>query len=100
VSGAAPQWLDGGGGRARAAGEAGKAGGGAAVGRGEAALEVGGGPDGWAPPVSRRKREKAGALVERAVWAGGELGRGWQKKGGGGEVGRGVGLGRRWNWVR
>jgi hypothetical protein len=53
-----------------AAGEAGKAGGGAAVGRGEAALEVGDGPDGWAPSVRERRREEcwaAGAELGRAV---------------------------------
>jgi hypothetical protein len=44
------------------------------------------GADGWVPPVSRRKREKAGALVERAAWAGsGELGRGRKKRGGRGK---------------
>jgi hypothetical protein len=45
----------------RAAGEAGKAGGGAAVGRGEVALEVGDGPDGWAPSVGEREGERKGS---------------------------------------
>jgi hypothetical protein len=46
-------------------------------------------PDRWAPPVSRRKREKAGALVERAAWAVSGCGpRLKKRKEGEGEVGR------------
>jgi hypothetical protein len=51
-------------------------------------------PDRWAPPVSWRKREKAGALVERDAWAVSGCGpRLDNERRGGGELGRGVGLG-------
>jgi hypothetical protein len=46
-------------------------------------------PNRWGPPVSRRKREKAGALVERVAWAGSGCGPRLKKKEGEGEVGRG-----------
>jgi hypothetical protein len=48
--------------------------------RGRAALEVGDGPDRWAPPVGGCEREmrwEAGALVERAAWGERWLGRRW-----------------------